>query len=64
MEDHLQQAQRWLDHEDLQCRQGRVERFVWPASVPPAAEFLIGLDWDCKCLSLKHSVESRSTSLT
>ncbi len=40
MEDHLQQAQRWLDREDLQCRQDRIERLVWLASVLPAAEFL------------------------
>jgi len=40
MADHLQQAQQWLDREDLECRQGRIERLVWLASVLPSAEFL------------------------
>lgn len=40
MEEHLQQAERWVDLEDFQCREGRIERLVWLASVLPAAEFL------------------------
>jgi hypothetical protein len=40
MADHLQQAQQWLDREDLECRRGRIERLVWLASVLPRAEFL------------------------
>lgn len=40
MEDHLEQAQRWLDREDLKCREDRIKRLVWLASVLPAAEFL------------------------
>lgn len=39
MREHLQQAVQWLDHEDLQCRQGRIDRLVWLASVLPDAEF-------------------------
>ncbi len=40
MQEHLELAQRWLDREDSECREGRIDRLVWLASVLPAAEFL------------------------
>jgi hypothetical protein len=40
MDDFRQQAQQWLDREDVGCRQGRIDRLVWLASALPGAEYL------------------------
>jgi hypothetical protein len=40
MDDHYRQAGQWLDREDSQCREGRIERLAWLASALPHGELL------------------------
>ena len=40
MDDFREQAQQWLEREDVECRQGRIDRLVWLASELPGVEYL------------------------
>ena len=39
MKHHREHAERWLDRENRTCRQDRVDRLVWLASVLPQADY-------------------------
>ena len=40
MRGHQEEAERWIGREDRTCRQDRIERLVWLASLLPQAEYL------------------------